>query len=360
MCRLFFAICAIMLVSLGSQAQINDTVIDTSSDPVLNELQIIRGIHEETRNQRKRAIEERQRRDSLQNRESEEDLMSDYGVMARIEDNTHQRPMTDGWNLYGILAFAIAVISAAISWYTYKEQRKTEGNTKKMPQDTQRYLLNDLLRHLYRNYVKTYAMRTKMADIDYDGYPSEENYMKLKIPMENIHLDAFYGEDEKFRLMHVLYLNLRNYNEEVDVALKHATQRELTRETKDEDFDTLEFKVSLLTEKIITTIHDIWGKEARYDEEMRNALDLSISGKANAQNNQNTDDSGQFRHLTIDELKITAYSGLYSQEQLKEICETFNHDVQEERKKNERNAWKIRMIRFWPPKTIGISGTPSI
>lgn len=130
MCRLFFAICAIMLVSLGSQAQINDTVIDTSSDPVLNELQIIRGIHEETRNQRKRAIEERQRRDSLQNRESEEDLMSDYGVMARIEDNTHQRPMTDGWNLYGILAFAIAVISAAISWYTYKEQRKTEGNTK--------------------------------------------------------------------------------------------------------------------------------------------------------------------------------------------------------------------------------------
>lgn len=344
--KLIFTICAITLVCLNSPAQINDTLPEASSDPILSELQIIREIHEESRDQRKRAVEERLRRDSLQNKESEEDMMSDYGVMARIEDNTHQRPMTDGWNLYGIFAFAIAVISAAISWYTYKEQRKTESNTKKLSQDTQRLLLNDLLRHLYRNYVKTYAMRTKMADIDYDGYPSEENYVKLKIPMENIHLDAFYGEDEKFRRMHVLYLNLRNYNEEVDVALKHATQQELTLETKDEDFDTLEFKASFLTEKIITTIHDIWGEDARYDEEMRNALDLSISGNSNAKRNIDTDGSGQFRHLTIDELKKTAYSSLYNEKQLEEICKTFNHDVQEERKRNERNAWKIRMIRF--------------
>lgn len=334
---------AILLLGSSLSAQHNATATDSSTDVILNELQIIRGIHEETRAQRQRAIVERQKRDSLLNRECEEDLLTDYGVMARIEDNTHQRPMTDGWNLYGFAAFAIAVLSAALSWYTFKAQQKTESNTKKLSQHTQRHLLNELLRHLYRDYVIIYTMRTKMEEIGYEGYPSEEHYVKLKIPMENIHLDAFYGEDQKFRLMHVLYLNLRNFNDEVDVALQHAKDRKLSREVKDEDFDTLEFKVSLLTEKIITTINQIWGDG--HTEDMKTALKLSLSGETNAKSNIDVDGCDAFRHLTLEELKKTAYAMLYSDKELADICDTFNNDVREERKRNKRGAWKVRIIR---------------
>lgn len=341
--RIAMILGALLLLSSSITAQQDATVPDSTTNGILNELQIIRGIHEETRAQRQRAIDERQKRDSILNRESEEDLLTDYGVMARIEDNTHQRPMTDGWNLYGIAAFAVAVLSAALAWHTFKAQQKTESNTKKLSQDTQRHLLNELLRHLYRDYVIIYTMRTKMEEIDYAGYPSEEHYVKLKIPMENIHLDAFYGEDEKFRLMHVLYLNLRNFNVEVDVALQHAKDRKLSREVKDEDFDTLEFKVSLLSEKIIKTINQIWGNG--HTEDMKTALQLSLSGKTNAKSNIDVEGSDAFRHLTLDELKKTAYALIYSDKELADICDTFNNDVREERKLNQRGAWKVRIIR---------------
>lgn len=77
--------------------------------------------------------------------------------------------------------------------------------------------MNDLIRHLYRNYVKTYAIRTKLEDVEYKGYPSEDNFIKMYIPMENIHLEIFYG-DKAYSIIHTLYLQLRNYNVEVQVA----------------------------------------------------------------------------------------------------------------------------------------------
>ena len=56
--------------------------------------------------------------------------------------------------------------------------QKVQENTNRVSQDAQRKLLNDLLRHLYRNYVITYTMRTKMIDIKYKGGPSEEHFIK--------------------------------------------------------------------------------------------------------------------------------------------------------------------------------------
>lgn len=267
-------------------------------------------------------------------------------ILNEIEDNTHQRPMTDGWNLYGFAAIIIAFFSFAVSCYTYKAQQRTEKNTKKLPQEMQRKLLNALLRHLYRNYVITYTMRTKMKDIDYNGYPSEEHYEKLKIPMEDIHLEAFYGEDENFRLMHVLYLQLRNYNKEIDAALKHAIKPNIKKETKEEDFDTLEFKTSFLTEKIIDTIYKIWGKNDKNKEEMKKALELSLNGETNATGNIDVEGSGAFKLLTIEDLEKTAYAKLFPENKLSTLCDTFNNDVHEERKKNKRGAWKVRMIIY--------------
>ncbi|MDE5711488.1 MAG: hypothetical protein K2I11_11930 [Bacteroides sp.] len=49
----------------------------------------------------------------------------------------------------------------------------------------------------------------------------------------------------------------RKRNEEV--ALRHICNPLLSRETQEEDFDTLEFKVAYLTQKIVGTINSIWG-----------------------------------------------------------------------------------------------------
>jgi len=320
--------------------------VDSYGHQILKELETIRGLQEETRNQRQKAVKARLLNDSIKNIKSETDLTTDYGVMSKIEDNTRQDPIADGWNLYGIVAFVIALISVGISGYTFKAQEKTVGNTKKLSQDAQRRLLNELLRHLYRNYVIIYTMRSKMKDIGYKGYPSEEHFEKLKIPMENIHLDAFYGEEDKFGLIHVLYLNLRNYNDEIDVALKHITDSNLSQTTKDEDFDILEFKVSYLTGRIVKTIYEVFGENEANKEDMRRALRLSLIGKTNATDNIDVSNSGDFERLTFDSIKKTAYSMLFSDNELKKVCEIFNNDVTEERKKNNRGAWKVRMIKF--------------
>lgn len=215
-----------------------------------------------------------------------------------------------------------------------------------MSLDAQRGLLNDFLRHLYRNYVVTYAMRTKMKDIDYKGYPSEEHFEKLKVPLEDIHLEAFYGDERNFRLMHVLYLHLRNYNEEIEVARNHMANPILTEETKEEDLATLEFKVSYLTGEIVDTICKVWGMSAKYKQEMRKSLALSLRGETNATDNIDVPGSNNFERMTPEVLKQTKYSLLYSDDELEKVCEIFNNDVWEERKKNARNAWKLRIIKY--------------
>ena len=159
-------------------------------------------------------------------------------------------------------------------------------------------------------------------------------------------MEAFYGEDDKFQRMHVLYLNLRNYNEEIEVALKHIIDPRLKSETKDEDFDTLEFKVSYLTGKIIDTIAAIWGDKPEYKEDMRKALELSLTGETNATDNIDVEGSEKFVPISVDAFKKTKYSKLYNDEELEKVCAIFNGDVHEERKKNARGAWKVRMIEY--------------
>lgn len=327
---------------------------------ILNELIEIRKIQEANRAERDSIRHVRFQSSSQQKIDSADIIRNEYGAMLKIADNTafDTKAQIAWW--VAIIALVVSAVSMYYAIITYRMQEKTEINTKKaeentkkaeqntkrVSQEAQRKLLNDLLRHLYRNYVITYTMRTKMADINYNGYPSEEHFEKLKIPMENIHLDAFYGEDQKFQDMHVLYLNMRNYNEEIDVALKHIVNPVLTRETKDEDFDTLEFKVSYLTGRIVDTIHRIWGNDSRFMEEMRQAINLSLSGTTNSTNNTDVPGSGDFTHLTIEQLKNTCYTKIYSDQELENFCKVFNNDVHEERKKNIRGGWKVRMILY--------------
>lgn len=343
--RLFLFLFTVVIFSATINAQVEAQPNEKpKSDSILLELQIIRGIQQDAKKKIDSIRNARMNHTNMPEKKTEEDLLNEYEAMAQIADNTRQDWVKDDWNVYGWVAFVVALLSLWVSAVTLWAQLRTESNTKKLSQDAQRTLLNELLRHLYRNYVITYTMRTKMKDIKYKGYPSEEHFEKLKIPMENIHLEAFYGEDKKFQLLHVLYLNLRNYNEEVEVALKHIIDPAIKKQTKDEDFDTLEFKVSFLTEKIIETIYKIWGENDSYRVDMRKAMKLSLSGETNASDNIDVPNSGKFDALTLDALKKTAYSMLYSEEELEKVKEIFNHDVHEERKKNKHGAWKVRMI----------------
>lgn len=364
--RILSSLVLLLLYVSSLSAQSGDSANDTIIDPILNELQIIRSIQEESQTHRKNAIIRRQQKDSLKNRLNDNEILSDYAIMSMIEENTHQDDVKDGWNLYGWIAFFISFFSLGVGFYTFYAQKKTEGNTKKLSKDMQRALLVELTRHLYRNLVILKTMRTKMVDIDYKGYPSEEHFEKLKIPMNNIHLDSFYGNDNHFQVMHNLYLNLRNYNEEIQVAERHFTNPVLSKETKEEDLDTLEFKVFFLTERILETIYRIWGcvddnitddnvrKESmdnnsenqKLKEDVRKQIQVALKGLTNASKNIDVEGSGIFKPVSVEELKATSYSRLYNETELTELCEALNNDIKEERKKNPRGAWKLRVIRY--------------
>ena len=137
------------------------------------------------------------------------------------------------------------------------------------------------MRHLYRNLVVTFTLKRKLEDIEFKGYPSEEHLMKLKIPMENIHLESFYGNGKKYEIMHNLYLNLRNYNVEIDAVCKHLKDAIISKEIKNRDINTLIFKCSFLTERIMITIYAVWEqrrlsmKMANYNERVGDAIGRS-------------------------------------------------------------------------------------
>ena len=354
--RIVFSIISIF-ICVATFAQVshsNKSSQDYTGHDILNELKEIRRNQELDRTERD-SVRNSHIYNSVQHKtEGTSVPQNEYGAMLKIADNTSfdAKAKVAWW--VAILALIVSGVSMYYAIITYNAQtrteintQKTQENTKRVSQDAQRKLLNDLLRHLYRNYVITYTMRTKMIDIKYKGYPSEEHFIKLKVPMGNIHLDAFYGEDQKLHDMHVLYLNLRNYNDEIDVAMKHIMNPALTKETKDEDFDTLEFKVSYLTGRIIETIYKIWGdSDPTIKNDMLEAMKISLEGKTNSTNNNDVDDSANFKHLNVEKLKNTNYTLLYSDEQLKKFCEIFNDDVRVERMKNARNAWKVRMIAY--------------
>lgn len=190
-------------------------------------------------------------------------------------ENTSFEFWWDGFNI------VIAVVALLFSVFTFLSQKNTSDNTTKLSQDTQRNLLLDLVRHLYRNLVVTFTLKRKLEDIEFKGYPSEEHLMKLKIPMENIHLESFYGNGKKYEVMHNLYLNLRNYNVEIDAVCKHLKDANINKEIKIRDIKTLIFKCSFLTERIMITIYGLWEQKrmsmnmANYNERVGDAMSRS-------------------------------------------------------------------------------------
>ena len=266
------------------------------------------------------------------------------------------------WDGFNIL---IAVIALLFSFFTYLSQKNTSDNTQKISQDTQRNLLLDLVRHLYRNLVITYTIKTKLEDISFEGYPSEEHLVKLKIPMENMHLEAFYGNGKKYEVMHNLYLNLRNYNYEIDTALMHFKDKSISVETKQRDLKTLLLKPSFLTKRILITIYELWElkrvsddfNKDGYDKRIETMLDSSKTaldarnkileaqkGKNNANNNTVLATDYNFERYSD---KDSTYAKiLFADQKLDSFLINFNKDVFVERGLNEQGGEKVYIIPF--------------
>ncbi len=266
------------------------------------------------------------------------------------------------WDGFNIL---VAVLALLFSFFTYLSQKNTSDNTQKISQKTQRNLLLDLIRHLYRNFVITYAIKTKLEDINFEGYPSEEHLVKLKIPMENVHLEAFYGNGKRYEVMHNLYLNLRNYNYEIDVALMHFKDKSLSQDTKRRDLKTLLLKPSFLTKRILVTIYELWElnqvsddyNKDGYDKRIETSLEGSKTvmdaknkileaqeGKTNAMGNKVLATDYNFERYS-DENNCYAKI-LFTGQMLKQFFISFNKDVFVERGLNEQGGEKVYIIPF--------------
>lgn len=266
------------------------------------------------------------------------------------------------WDGFNIL---IAVIALVFSIFTFYSQNKTSENTQKLSRESQRNLLLDLVRHFYRNLVITYAIKTKLDDIGYEGYPSEEHLIKLKVPMENIHLEAFYGRDKEYEVMHDLYLKLRNYNEEIDVACMHFKDVNLSQETKKRDLDTLLFKPSFLTKRIIMTMYELWDskqvsedfskeeyqdnvigllKESGAVKAVKEKIQEAQKGKTNASNNTVKPIDYNFEFYANE--KSCYAELLFLDEEWNDFVSKFNRDVYIERGKNAQGGDKVYIIPY--------------
>ena len=260
--------------------------------------------------------------------------------LAEISSHTEETARNTKFGVWDAVSLAISIVALFFSFFTYWTQKGTETNTKKLSSDAQHNLLKDLIRHLYRNLVITFAIKTKLEDCDYQGYPSEEHLSKLKIPMNNIHLDAFYGKDAEYQKMHNLYLNLRNYNEEIDIIINHVRNLNLGKDDIKRDMGTLLFKPGYLIDKIIDVMRFVWKSDSEKE---------TVEQLYRAQNEKRNDKDNIPDQSAIEELKVSpehVFHRVFPDEKdFNDFMNKFYEDVKVDRGYNNQNAPKVHIIK---------------
>ena len=261
---------------------------------------------------------------------------ADSTVLSNICTYTNLTAEHTEWGVGDTMAICIAGISLLVALWTfyytkrtYKAQEETQYNTRKLDQEAQKFLLLDLLRHLYRNMVVSLTIERKMKAENFEVYPSEEHLVKLKIPMENIHLEVFYGEEDKYTKMHDLYLKLRNYNTEIDIICRHFMDRTIDAKTKQRDLDTLKFKCGFLSKSILDIFKNIWELDKTKD-----AMEQIKSSHAN--------NARSYKSFYEDMNRYAENFEGYETE----IAYWLNEDVHIESGQNDQKSEKIHMIKF--------------
>ena len=254
-----------------------------------------------------------------------------------------------------VLALLASLVAVYYARETYESQKltqentlKTQGNTQRISLESQKGLLIDLVRHLYRNLVVTYAIKTKLKHWGYGKcYPSEEHLLKLKVPVENLHLDAFYENNDNYKKINKLYLLLRNYNVEIDVALNHFPQCEIDASIKEHDLDTLMFKPGFLVEKIMEFLCQLYPD--KQDIMYREAYDIVCDAAKDNQSKRHGEawpydfipyenENSQF--ITKLFVHMSGSNATY------EFLQQFNVDALIECGYNENESEKIYMIKY--------------
>lgn len=230
-----------------------------------------------------------------------------------------------GWLPSGI-DLTIAGVALLFSIITWIAQKRTERNTSRMSLKEQKLLMTDMIRHFYRNLVVCYTMKVKMEKEGFAMYPSEEHLLKLKVNLEDIHLNLFYKNNAQHNLMNDLYVKLRNYNIEIDVICEHFKKASPEynddrdqHELKKRDLDTLIFKSSFLTQQIVETIGTIWYKKKTW---RRWFLYLLLFRKSKIE---------EMKDITVKALKEIEKKDLTIKQIIEENCKVAYYDVARER-----------------------------
>lgn len=263
-------------------------------------------------------------------------------VLNAIEKNTHFSWMP------GILAFIISVIaliaaifSAWYAWKTYRYQKQTEQNTSRLSMSEQRRLLADMIRHLYRNMVVSYSIKVKMLALKFGAYPSEEHLKKLKVNLNDIHLNLFYRNDKEHRMMDKLYMELRNYNIEIDVICQHFKNPTIDGETKKRDLDTLCFKCYYLTGSLVDALGKIWDNNSDGFMEEAKLIIKEVMREKNEKGGIPYE--SPFEPYRNPE---SFYVNKIFKDDSDEFYKGFDENVRRECGKNEEKSEKIHMIKF--------------
>ncbi len=132
---------------------------------------------------------------------------------------------------------------------------RLEFKQRAINKEIQRRVLFDLIRHLYRNKVCVCATTWRLTVEGFTRfYPSEEHLLKLKVLPEDLRFDRFNNTPQYYDILHSLELKFRNYNTEIDVALDHLKESEISDTIKNRDLAVLSMKSDYLTTEIIQLI----------------------------------------------------------------------------------------------------------
>ena len=271
-------------------------------------------------------------------------ISNEVTLLEQIAKNTADYDWFPGF-IMSLVALAISGFSLWYTKRTFNSQEQTERNTAKLNKSEQRRLLMEMIRHLYRNMVASYTIEVKMRANDFAVYPSEEHLKKMKMELSDIHLELFYRSDEEHKEMNKFYMELRNYNIELDVICDHFRNPNIDKDTKVRDFRTLCYKCNYLTERITELICGIWNEEKPLKmhkinvyEEVCAIIDREIKDKNSKEEQIYT---GSFK--LYDNRDSFYVKELYSNN-VDHFLNGFNENVRHECGLNSEGADKIHMI----------------
>lgn len=151
-----------------------------------------------------------------------------------------------------IIASIVTISGILLLYPLYLELKKDKINDK-----TYLAILDDLIRHFYRNKVIIISMKIKyiLENKTNTGniiHPSEEHFLKLSSLEDDLHLEKYNRQPHIFKPLHELHLLLRNFNIETQVALKHILDASTPTEAIERDFDCLNYKCGVITKAIFS------------------------------------------------------------------------------------------------------------